>query len=130
VSHAKHNTHTPIHPSIHPSIPTGLVPLAALTKEGDGAAVAVDAGLAVALPIHSHIALNYVVSDYVPRGMRTGARWGVLGSSVLAALGLARLAASEPGLTGTVKRLWHPAVGDRVRAEEAKAAAKAAKAKK
>jgi len=109
---------------------TGLVPLAALTNEGDGAARVVDAGLAIALPIHSHIALNYVVSDYVPRSLRGGARWAVLGSSVISALGLARLAASGPGLTATVKRLWHPAVADRVAAEEAKSAAKAAKAAK
>lgn len=122
------HTHTPSPPRpASPSsllLPPGLVPLAALSKEGDGALGAIDAGLALALPIHSHIALNYVVSDYIPKSLRGPARWGVAASSAVAVLGLARLAASEPGVTGTVKRLWSPAVADRVAAEAAKEAGK------
>ena len=114
-----HNPHARSH-NAH----SGLVPLAALSKEGDGALAAIDAGLALALPVHSHIALNYVVSDYVPKSFRGPARWGVLASTVLATLGLARLALSEPGVTGTVKRLWSPSEADRVAAAAAKEAGK------
>ena len=108
----------------HPSPSTALVPLAALSREGDGAVAAIDAGLAIALPLHSHIALNYVISDYIPKPARGPARWGVLVSSAVSVLGLARLAASEPGLTGTVKRLWSPAPADRAAAAAAKEAGK------
>ena len=101
-----------------------LVPLAAMSKEGDGALRAIDLGLAVALPVHSHIALNYVVSDYIPKPIRGPARYGVLMSTAVATLGLARLAMSEPGVTGTVKRLWSPAEADRRAAAMAKEARK------
>jgi succinate dehydrogenase (ubiquinone) membrane anchor subunit len=32
-----------------------------------GGVLPIDLALAVALPVHSHIALNFVVSDYVPK---------------------------------------------------------------
>jgi hypothetical protein len=31
---------------------------------------AVDVGLGIAIPVHSHIALNAVISDYVPKSVR------------------------------------------------------------
>ena len=81
----------------------------------------------MALPLHSHIALNYVVSDYVPKNVRGPARWAVLATTAVSALGLARLAVSEPGVTGTVKRLWSPSPADRAAAAAAKEAKKATK---
>ena len=34
---------------------------------------AVDFVLGFAFPVHSHIGMNYVVTDYVPKAMRTAA---------------------------------------------------------
>lgn len=84
-----------------------------------------DYGLALGIPIHSHIALNYVLTDYIPKasqgavvraaGLRClkanthtpgAARWGVLGLSAVTCAGLLRLNMSGPGVTQTVKDLW------------------------
>lgn len=84
----------------------GLVPLAVFQQQGDLFGRVVDAGLNVALPVHSHIAMNYVVTDYVPKSIRGAARWGVLGSSAVIAAGMLRLNVAGPGVTATVKALW------------------------
>jgi succinate dehydrogenase (ubiquinone) membrane anchor subunit len=84
----------------------GLVPLAAFQQQGDTLGRVVDVGLNAALPVHGHIAMNYVVTDYVPKAVAGIARWGVLGGSVLAAVGMARLNVSGAGVTQTVKALW------------------------
>jgi succinate dehydrogenase (ubiquinone) membrane anchor subunit len=84
----------------------GLVPLAVFQQQGDLFGRAVDVGLNVALPVHSHIAMNYVVTDYVPKGIRGAARWGVLGSSLVIAAGMLKLNVAGPGVTATVKALW------------------------
>ena len=41
----------------------------------------VDLTLGVLFPVHSHIALNYVISDYVPKAIRTTARVGLFGAT-------------------------------------------------
>ena len=40
------------------------------SSQGTAARQAVDIGLGIAIPLHSHIALNTVVSDYVPKSVR------------------------------------------------------------
>jgi len=44
----------------------GLVPVAALGGEGNTLISLTDLALGVALPIHAHIGLNGILSDYVP----------------------------------------------------------------
>jgi len=83
-----------------------LVPLAIFQQQGDALGRVVDAGLALAVPLHGHIAMNYVVTDYVPKSVAGAARWGVLGASALTFAGLAKLAIAGPGVTPTVKALW------------------------
>ena len=56
------------------AIPGGVLPL--------------DLALGVALPVHSHIALNFVVSDYVPTKAAPAARAGLLGLTCLTLAGL------------------------------------------
>merc|ERR1740121_428529 len=50
--------------------------------------------LALAFPLHGHIGMNYVLSDYVPK---------FFGKAVL---GLTKLNLEGPGITGTLKALW------------------------
>lgn len=83
-----------------------LVP-ATLVSPSDGAiAMVADVGLAAAITAHNHVALNYVISDYVPRGIQVPVRAGLLGLSVLTAVGLTKLALGGPGIGGAVKALW------------------------
>lgn len=84
----------------------GLVPLAAFQQQGDALGRVIDLGLNAALPIHGHIAMNYVVTDYVPKSVAGAARWGVLAGSAVAAAGMLKLNVSGPGVTATVKGLW------------------------
>ena len=66
----------------------------------------VDWALGVAVPLHSHITFNMVVSDYVPPFARGAARAGVLGTTLVGLAGLAKLNWSGPGVTGAVRALW------------------------
>lgn len=94
-----------------------------------------DLGLGVILPFHSHVAMNAVVSDYIPYAYRSAlsdhhltavsrqstsvileavsgatcavpVRYGLLGASGITALGLLKLNLFGPGLTDTVRSLW------------------------
>ncbi|KAI3427435.1 hypothetical protein D9Q98_010350 [Chlorella vulgaris] len=83
-----------------------LVPASLVSPPEGAIAKVADVGLAAALTVHNHIALNYVISDYVPRGIQVPVRAGVLGLSVLTAVGLTKLALGGPGIGGAVKELW------------------------
>eukprot|EP00892_Ulva_mutabilis_P006292 jgi/Ulvmu1/4034/UM019_0011.1 len=84
----------------------GLVPVAFLSGEGSVMTRLCDLGLGVILPFHSHVAMNAVISDYIPYAYRMPARYGLLGASGVAALGLLKLNLLGPGLTDTVRSLW------------------------
>ena len=60
----------------------------------------------VIFPLHSHVALNYVISDYVPKATRSAARTVLLGATIVAAAGLLKLNIEGPGLTETFKSVW------------------------
>ena len=47
----------------------------------------VDLLLGVLFPFHSHVALNYIVSDYVPKAQRSMARFAVMGTTLVALAG-------------------------------------------
>ena len=68
--------------------------------------VPIDLIIGFLIPLHSHIGLNYVVSDYVPKALRTVARASVLGLSVIMAAGLLKINLHGVGITETVKHLW------------------------
>jgi len=69
-----------------------------------------DLFLGVAFPVHAHIGMNCVISDYGKKFFGKAAvapmRVGLLGVTVATAAGLLRLNLQGPGLTETVKRLW------------------------
>ena len=66
----------------------------------------IDLALGVLFPFHSHVGLNYVISDYVPKAMRSVARFGLLGVTAVTTVGLLQLNISGVGMTETIKRLW------------------------
>jgi succinate dehydrogenase (ubiquinone) membrane anchor subunit len=66
----------------------------------------VDLALGILFPFHSHVALNYVITDYVPKAGRSAARAALLAATVIAAAGLLKLNVEGPGLTETIKSLW------------------------
>ncbi len=66
----------------------------------------IDLILGIIFPIHSHVALNYVISDYVPKASRTVARASLLGATVIATAGILRLNFKGAGLTESIKSLW------------------------
>jgi succinate dehydrogenase (ubiquinone) membrane anchor subunit len=84
----------------------GLVPATLLADSSSIPARVADVGLAVALPLHSHVALSYVVSDYVPKTFQLPVRAGVAGLTAVAFLGLMKTAVLGPGIGGAVKQLW------------------------
>lgn len=66
----------------------------------------VDFALGFIIPFHAYVAVNYVITDYVPKFARAAARLGVFGAVVIAAAGILKLNVTGPGLTDTVKNLW------------------------
>ena len=83
----------------------GLAPLAIIAHPS-GMSMPVDVALSVALPFHAHVGMNYIISDYIPKGMRGGARVVLLGVSAATVAGLLSLSFSDDGIVGTLKRLW------------------------
>mmetsp|Transcript_3802 Transcript_3802/g.8799 ORF Transcript_3802/g.8799 Transcript_3802/m.8799 type:complete len:115 (-) Transcript_3802:25-369(-) len=81
----------------------GLVPLATVIP---GGVLPIDLALGVVMPVHSHIALNFVISDYVPKAQRLPARAGLLGVTCMTIAGLLKLNTQGEGITRTAKRLW------------------------
>ncbi|CAI5733674.1 unnamed protein product [Peronospora destructor] len=66
----------------------------------------VDLAVGVILPVHAHIGMNNVISDYVPKNVRTLVRLGWLGATSLMFLGLLRINLEGPGITEVVKTIW------------------------
>ena len=64
--------------------------------------------LGALFPLHSHVALNYIISDYVPKASRPAARGLILAASIIAAAGILKINLTGPGLTETIKSLWRP----------------------
>ena len=71
----------------------------------------VDLALGVLLPLHGHIGMNYVITDYAAKllgdGARGPARFGMVGFTGVSILGLLKLNLAGPGITQTVKSLWY-----------------------
>ena len=85
--------------------------------------IPVDVALGFVFPIHAHIGMNYVISDYVPKGLRPAARTGWLAVTAITVLGLLKLNLFGDGMTESVKSMFRD-----VSPEERRAIAAAAKA--
>ncbi|CAM9427274.1 unnamed protein product [Ectocarpus sp. 6 AP-2014] len=79
---------------------------AAVATSPSALTMPLDIVLGIAMPLHAHIGMNYVISDYVPKSARGGARGAMLAASVLATLGLLKLNLTGAGLTETLKATW------------------------
>ncbi|GMI35362.1 hypothetical protein TrCOL_g6346 [Triparma columacea] len=69
----------------------------------------VDLALGLALPLHAHIGMSYVITDYVPKvskGLLGPARIVLLGVTGVTILGLGNLNLRGDGMTETVKSMW------------------------
>lgn len=62
--------------------------------------------IGVLIPLHGHVGLNCVVTDYVPKSLRCGARIGVLLMTVVSIIGLTKYNLESDGLSSLVLRLW------------------------
>jgi len=93
----------------------GLTPLYFAVPDAytDGAAnKAFGLLLAANMTAHSHIGLNYVATDYVPKiskALLGPARVVILGLSAVMLLGMGKIAVGSPGgIKGVVKGVWNP----------------------
>lgn len=70
----------------------------------------IDLFLSVAFPLHAHIGMNAVISDYAKKFFGKSAvhpaRLGMLGVTTVTTLGLLKLTVAGPGLIATIKSLW------------------------
>lgn len=83
----------------------GLLPVAMFFSPSV-VSVPVDLTLGVVIPVHAHIGMNHVISDYVPKSQQPLARLGWLGVTAVMFLGLLRTNIEGPGITETVKTIW------------------------
>ena len=65
-----------------------------------------DLALGILMPIHGHVGLNYIVSDYIPPAARGATRAGLVAATAVTILGLLKLNIQGPGLTGSLKQMW------------------------
>eukprot|EP00617_Octactis_speculum_P014674 CAMPEP_0185744666 /NCGR_PEP_ID=MMETSP1174-20130828/2808_1 /TAXON_ID=35687 /ORGANISM="Dictyocha speculum, Strain CCMP1381" /LENGTH=110 /DNA_ID=CAMNT_0028418187 /DNA_START=124 /DNA_END=456 /DNA_ORIENTATION=+ len=69
-----------------------------------------DLFLGLALPLHGHIGMNYVLTDYIPKVFgkagRGPAKIVMLGITGLTMVGLTKLNIEGPGITKVTKMLW------------------------
>ena len=83
----------------------------------------VDFALGLALPLHAHIGMSYVITDYVPKVSKAllgPARVVLLGMTAVTVLGLTKLNIFGVGMTEVVKSLWRGKQKPEKKTEEAK----------
>ena len=68
--------------------------------------VPLDFVLALGIPLHAHIGMNWVISDYVPPATRGLARGALAGLTLVTVAGLLKLNYDGPGITESIKGLW------------------------
>lgn len=74
----------------------------------------VDLALGVLFPVHAHVAMNSVITDYADKFFGKGAmmpcRVLMLGITAATILGFARLNLTGDGLTESVKGIWRKSI--------------------
>mmetsp|Transcript_12943 Transcript_12943/g.22785 ORF Transcript_12943/g.22785 Transcript_12943/m.22785 type:complete len:141 (-) Transcript_12943:339-761(-) len=89
-----------------------LIPLtpAAFLLSPSPMCMPVDLALGIVIPIHAHIGMNYVMTDYVKKFIGKGAvgpaRYIMLGATGVTMAGLLKLNLTGPGVTESVKSMW------------------------
>jgi len=81
----------------------------------------IDLTLSILFPLHAHIGMNWIITDYVPVAKPNGAiRMALLAVTGVTVLGLLRLSIFGDGLVGTLKATWQTPDGLRKKREEVK----------
>mmetsp|Transcript_9036 Transcript_9036/g.13582 ORF Transcript_9036/g.13582 Transcript_9036/m.13582 type:complete len:141 (+) Transcript_9036:83-505(+) len=83
----------------------GMFPVAVVSSPSTMSYV-LDLLMGVLIPIHAHVGVNIVISDYVPKAARSVCRYGMVGATVITIAGLTKLNVFGPGMTETIKYLW------------------------
>mmetsp|Transcript_20952 Transcript_20952/g.62499 ORF Transcript_20952/g.62499 Transcript_20952/m.62499 type:complete len:122 (+) Transcript_20952:132-497(+) len=87
----------------------GVTPVA-IAADNTALSFPVDMALALFFPLHGHIGMNYVLTDYVPKFIGKAylgpARAIMVGVTGMTVLGLTKLNVEGPGITGTLRALW------------------------
>jgi len=63
--------------------------------------------LAAFIPLHAYKGMTHVIEDYVPRNLHSFCNLLLALVTIIAGLGMARLAVQGDGLTGAIKNLWN-----------------------
>ena len=88
----------------------GLFPVVLLMPDSMGmVAMPFNILLGVMLPVHGHIGMTGVITDYVPKFSKSllgPARFALLGLTSVTVLGLLKLNLFGDGMTKSVKSLW------------------------
>lgn len=66
----------------------------------------IDWAMGVLIPMHTHIGMNNVISDYIPKPQQPIMRLAWLAATGIMCFGLVRLNAEGPGITETIKTFW------------------------
>ncbi len=66
----------------------------------------IQVALGIALPVHAHIGMNGIISDYVPKHLRTGARLGWLGVTGVMLVGFLRMNLEGEGIIENLKSVF------------------------
>ena len=89
----------------------GLTPLA-LVLSPSAMNMPIDIALSIFFPLHAHVGMNCVITDYAPKAFGRGGigpcRVVMAGLTAVTTLGLLQLSLTGPGLTETIKSLWRP----------------------
>ena len=91
----------------------GLVPLGLLIPTS-ALSTPIDLLLAVAIPVHGQIGMNWIITDYVPPSARMATRAVLLGATLFSIAGLTKLSldGEGPGFMGSLKALWNKPSAD------------------
>ncbi|CCJ28612.1 unnamed protein product [Pneumocystis jirovecii] len=107
-------TPSPMHGSYHWTferlISLSLVPLVMAPFVGSSTNLILDAGLSLALIVHSHIGFDTCITDYFPKreygSFSTFMRWVLRGATCLVFAGLYEFETNDVGITEGIKRIW------------------------
>ncbi|KAG9293532.1 hypothetical protein G9A89_005535 [Geosiphon pyriformis] len=88
----------------------GLIPLT-VASVVNGAHPITDLFLGVALPIHSHIGFDSIITDYLPARrapiMNKVSTWGLRGATLVVLLGCYQFNTNDVGISELVRKIWH-----------------------
>ncbi|KAI1324634.1 mitochondrial succinate dehydrogenase cytochrome b560 subunit D [Xylariaceae sp. FL0255] len=103
-------THGSYHWTFERTVAAGLVPLSIAPFAGGSLNPAMDAVLCSLLLVHSHVGMQSIIIDYIPKrrypGAFRAAMWLLNGATVLVGIGLYEFETNDVGITETIKRVW------------------------